>query len=192
MYLFGNLINIIYKILVITPWKICSNNINRGDIIITEVQHYTWDTDEEWFEFYNTTGSTIDLFGLEIMNEEYNPYFITEHLYIESEEYLIAGRRDNANHNGGLELDIDYGSFTLGQNSDFLSIFYDDSVNQQEIARIEYTNSDNWGTNRGRSKIVTDVNLIPNNDTNYWCESSTLYYGFWIFNTLYLDTIYIL
>ena len=52
-----------------------------GDLIITEVQNFTWDTDEDWFEFYNTTGEVIDLFGLELMNDQNNPHFISDHLY---------------------------------------------------------------------------------------------------------------
>ena len=146
-----------------------------GDLIITEIQNFTRDNDEEWIEFYNTTGQNIDLFGLQIINDQNNAYLIATHLLMAPAEYLIAGRTDNPNQNGGLELDIEYGSFALGDQDDLISIFYDDGFTQLEIASLQYTGSDNWRSNRGYSKIVSDVSLIPNNNTSYWCYSSSLY-----------------
>ncbi len=158
-----------------------------GDLIITEVQNHAWNTDEEWYEFYNNTTEMIDLQYL-LFETNSGVYIILDHIMMSPGEYFVAGRSNNTNQNGGVTVDIKTNQ-NLGRNDDWISIASDDGNTYSIIAEIEYEASDNWDTFRGSSKIVYDTGIASNNNTDYWCSSTSQYYsyggGWWNNNNLY-------
>ena len=151
------------------------NDLIPGDLIITEVQNHAWNTDEEWYEFYNNTTETIDLQYL-FLETNNDLYIILDHIMMSPGEYLVAGHNNNTNQNGGVTVDIQTNQ-NLGRSDDWISIASDDGNTYSIIAEIEYEASDNWDTFRGTSKIVYDTSITPNNNTDYWCWSTMHYSG---------------
>jgi len=100
-----------------------------GDLILSEIMQNpaaVSDANGEWFEVYNTTGSDIEMFGLEIIDDS-NPaegFTISTSLIIPAGEYLVFATNGNTATNGGLTPDYvyDYANLTLGNGLDGLTI----------------------------------------------------------------------
>ena len=148
-------------------------SIDPGDIIINEIMKDPSAVDDskgEWFEIYNTTGSSIDLNGCVISDIGTNTHTIATSTIILSNNYAILGIEDDILLNGGVSIDYEYSNFTLA-NADDEIILTCDSV---EIDKVEYDDGPNFPDPTGKSMILADFNL-DNNIGHNWCESSSTY-----------------
>lgn len=127
------------------------------------------DTNGEWFEIFNTSSSTIDLIGCEFKDLGTNSFTINESLLINSEGYLIFGRKTDITINGGVEVDY-AATFTLANTTDQIILMCDG----QEIDSIEYSKVLGFPLPDGASMMLSDLTLDNAIGTN-WCISSTPY-----------------
>lgn len=117
-----------------------------GDLIISEVManpNSVTDSNGEWFEIYNSSFETIDLNGLTLSDNGSNQHQVTSTspLYLSSNSYFIFGRNTDTNSNGGLVVDYQYSSFTLGNSEDEIILTYDGIV----ITSLLYDDSSLFG-----------------------------------------------
>ncbi|WP_404307061.1 beta strand repeat-containing protein [Neorhodopirellula lusitana] len=115
-----------------------------GDVIVNEIMKNpaaVGDSDGEYFEVYNTTGSTIDLNGWTISDNDGESHVISNGvpLSIPAGGYLVLGSNADSGANGGITVDYEYSGFTLANGDD--EVILQDAVGT-EIDRVEYTDAD--------------------------------------------------
>ena len=154
---------------------------NVGDLIISEImQNPDAVADEfgEWFEIYNTTGSDIDMFGFEIIDDSYptEGFAITYSLIIPAEGYLVFAANGNTAINGGLTPDYEYGyeNLTLGNGLDGLTIQCSGTTMDTVIWDGGTAFPDPSGASMSLS--VDHLNAIDNDDGANW-EEAVFPYG---------------
>lgn len=83
-----------------------------GDVIFTEFMadpDAVSDTNGEWFELYNTTGSELALFSLIVTDNDNDEFLILDaSATIPANGYVVFARNDNSQLNGGVTGAIDY------------------------------------------------------------------------------------
>lgn len=153
-----------------------------GDIIITEIMKdpdAVSDTDGEYFEIYNTTGSAIDIEGWEIQDNFSDFHTINNGgpLLVPANGYLILGINNNSGTNGGVTVDYQYSNYTLDNSDDEIALYCDPLGSYIEVDRVEYDDGTNFPDPTGAS-----LNLDPgsfdhvSNDVGAnWCESTSTY-----------------
>lgn len=115
-------------------------SIDPASLHITEIMSNpaaVSDTVGEWFEIYNSGSASIDLNGVEIVDQGSNSHTIAG-LSIAAGEYLVLGRSTDSGSNGGIPVDYQYSNFTLSNSSDAIilqleglvldSLIYDDGA----------------------------------------------------------------
>lgn len=148
-----------------------------GDVIITEIMQNPTavsDNDGEFFEIYNTTGSTIDLDGWVIKDKDSESHTIDNGgpLNINSGEYLVLGRNLDTATNGGVNVAYQYSSFFLGNSSDEV-ILEDNGVTIDSVA---YDNGSTFPDPSGASMELTDI-LLDNNVGTNWLTATSAWIG---------------
>jgi len=157
---------------------------NPGDLIITEIMNNpdaVSDTTGEWFELYNTTGSSIDIDGWTIKDDGSNLHVIDGATggttTVPANGYLVLGRSSNPADNGNAPVDYSYGSdgLTLGNGTDEVVVVLPDGVT--EIARINYDNGATFPDLTGESMQLDPAFLNPTDydDGSNWCPALTAY-----------------
>lgn len=147
-----------------------------GEIIITEFianPEEALDSKGEWFEIYNATSSTIDLYGWRYrQNDGADLTEITTHLMISSGEYMVFGKNADTSENGGVVLDYTMASnFNLNNNIDTIIIEKPDGVGGYiTVDSINYDSS-GFDIDSGISNILLDVTSDNSNPTN-WGQST--------------------
>ncbi len=155
------------------PTCIPSTCVNAGDIIITEIMNNATgsDTDKEFFEVYNTTGSAIDMIGWTISDADSDSHTITATLSVPANGYAVLGMSSDTGANGGVTVDYVYSGITLANGADEIiltcsptiidEVYYDGGPNfpdpdgaSMELAENQYDstandNGVNWGTSTG-------------------------------------------
>ena len=100
-----------------------------GDLIINEVMQNPSavnDSEGEWFEIYNTTGSGIDIDGWIIRDDDNDSTMINNGgpLVVPAGGYLVLGPNDTLAVNGGYTRDYAYGGgWYLSNSADEISHF---------------------------------------------------------------------
>ncbi|EMI42520.1 lamin tail domain-containing protein [Rhodopirellula sp. SWK7] len=115
-----------------------------GDVIVNEIMKDSdavGDSDGEYFEVYNTTGSAIDLNGWTISDNDTDSHVISNGgpLSIPAGGYLVLGTNADVGTNGGITVDYEYSGFFLGNGDD--EVVLEDALGT-EIDRVEYTDAD--------------------------------------------------
>lgn len=101
------------------PFVISTVAIGTDDIVISEVMYDNVDTDVEWIEIYNTTGSSIDISGLLVSDAtDYPPTSegvlqVPYGTSIAAGQYLVLGMEDLADITGEVICGSLYGLFAL-------------------------------------------------------------------------------
>ncbi len=142
----------------------------QADIIITEILCDPMEVSDnygEWFELYNSGASAVDMTGWTISDDGGQSYTFAA-ISIEAGEFLVAGISGNMSLNGHVEVDIDYGGFTLDNEYDEI-ILLDES--QVEIDRVEYDNTQGWNVSVGTSMILLDFGTDNNVGSNWGLSS---------------------
>ncbi len=148
-----------------------------GDVVINEIMQNpsaVGDTDGEWFELYNPTGSDIDIEGWTIADLGTDSHVIANGcpLVLPAVGYLVLGPNADTSVNGGAPVDYAYGSGWYLGNSDDEVILYDDSL--VEIDRVEYDGGTTFPDPTGASMALKDP-ALDNNAGENWCIAVTAY-----------------
>ncbi|MBU4360730.1 lamin tail domain-containing protein, partial [Patescibacteria group bacterium] len=160
-------------------------DIQHGDIIINEIMQNPSVVDDdygEWIELYNTTQNSVDLIGCIITDNDSNSHIINNSLVVSIGDYVILGRSNDININGGVIVDYKYSNFSLGNSDDEIILTCNNGVEDIEIDRVEYTGSSPWPDPTGASMGFNPnlLNSDPKNENDIgsnWCESSTMWSG---------------
>ena len=76
------------------------------------------DTNGEYFEVYNTTGSDIDMNGWVISDAGSESHAIASSVVVPANGYAVLGRNADNMANGGLTLNYEYANIFLGNSDD--------------------------------------------------------------------------
>ena len=110
--------------------------VAEGDVIITEIMYnpdIVSDSKGEWFEIYNKQSFDISLKGWSISDYGSDYFVIDEDLVILSNEHVVLCKNSDISINGGVECDLEYNSFTLGNSDDEIVLMIEDDI----IEKIE-------------------------------------------------------
>lgn len=148
-----------------------------GDVIVTEIMqnpNAVNDGDGEFFEVYNTTGSTIDLDGWVIKDKDSDSHTINNGgaLNIGAGEYLVFGINSDSNTNGGVNVAYQYSGFNLGNSSDEVMLV-DNGVTIDSVA---YDNGASFPDPTGASMELIDL-TADNNVGSNWVTASEVWSG---------------
>tara|TARA_R110001592_G_C13180897_1_gene750883 strand:+ start:3430 stop:5322 length:1893 start_codon:yes stop_codon:yes gene_type:complete len=137
-----------------------------GSIIVTEIMqnpNAVGDGDGEYFEVYNTTGTSIDMQGwlIKSVTTSSKDHVIANSLVVPANGYAVLGINSDFATNGGVTIDYQYGSnFFLGNGSDSIGLdcgsaiidavswdngatFPDPTGKSMELATNKYSETDN-------------------------------------------------
>jgi hypothetical protein len=76
-----------------------SQNLNPGDVVITELMPNVKDSDVDWIEFFNATEKTIDLKGCVVSDENNEQIIITQSLVMQANTYAVIGSGESSDAN---------------------------------------------------------------------------------------------
>ena len=146
------------------------------NIIVTEIMQNpsaVSDTYGEWFEIYNADSESYDLRNWTIRDNGSDIHTITGKfpVTIESGQYFVLGRNGDDSLNGGVEVDYDYSSITLGNSDDEIIILNGEGL---EVCRVEYDGGPEFPDPTGASMALLDLESDINDGAN-WMESTTPY-----------------
>ena len=149
---------------------------NDAGIVITEIMPNpvsVSDSYGEWFEFYNTSDSTIDIADWVIKDAGNDEHIInsdTMSVIVMPGDYFILARNGNGALNGGLDADYIYSGFTLSNSEDEI-IFMD--ADGAIVDEVHYTNE--WGFDAGVTMEIHDLESNNNLPENWY--AATVQYG---------------
>jgi predicted extracellular nuclease len=147
-----------------------------GEVVINEIMQNpsaVADSDGEWFELYNSTGSSIDINGWTIRDEDFDSHVIDNGgpLNIPAGGFLVLARNANTSTNGGVIADYEYIDIALANSSDELVLIDTDT---NEIDRVEWDDGATFPDPNGASMALKDP-ALDNNDGTNWCIAVTPY-----------------
>ncbi len=150
--------------------------IQPGDVVFTEVMQnpgVVADADGEWFELRNTTGAALDLVGCGITDLGSDSMTVVASVPIPAGGYAVFADTADPGTNGGVTVDYEWGSFTLGNSDDELILRC--PAGGTEIDRVEWDGGPGWPDPEGASMTLDEAFLAQNNDGAHWCEASSSY-----------------
>lgn len=151
-----------------------------GEIIVSEIMNNpdsVGDSDGEWFELYNTTGSAIDLEGWTIEDEDSDSHTIDAGgagVIIPAGGYAVLSVNDDLATNGNVPVDYVFPqAFPVGiflSNSSDELVVRDPSGDISDIVRWDGS----WPLGSGVSAAlnVTNLNGTDNDDVANWSAGS--------------------
>ena len=148
-----------------------------GAVIVTEVMQNpaaVSDNDGEWFELHNTTGSTLDLDGCQLSDDDGLDHTIAGPLAVGGGGYLVMGTEADTGLNGGLPVDYEYGGgLNLTNGADELIL----SCGGVQIDRIAWDDGATFPDPTGASMSLAPAYLTESGNDNgaHWCEASSSY-----------------
>ncbi len=159
--------------------------VGFGQIVITEFipNPVGTDSQREWFEIYNAGDDPVDLLNWTIKDDGVNSHTIVAAngtTIIADGTYMVLGINADTSTNGGVTVDYDYGSFTLGNGEDEI-VLLDNSTPKVEKARVDYGRS-GWPSIangvaialKARTVDMT-VEYLDMNMAASWCSATTAY-----------------
>jgi len=150
--------------------------VPAGAVIVTEIMKNpdaVSDQAGEWFEVYNTSGSDLNLVGLEVTDLGTNSFTVDGDLWIAPGEHLVLGRHEDPAINGGVTLDYLYTNFQLGNTGDDEVILTHGGV---ELDRVVYDDVD-WPDSAGVAISLDPgaYHVTANDDPENWCDAAAAY-----------------
>ncbi len=148
-----------------------------GGVIVTEVMQNpaaVSDNDGEWFELHNTTGSSLDLEGCQLSDDDGLDHTIAGPLVVWGGGYVVLGTEADTWLNGGVSLDYEYGGGLNLTNGDDELIL---SCGGLQIDRIAWDDGATFPDPTGASMSLAPAYLThtANDDGSHWCEASSSY-----------------
>ncbi len=135
--------------------------VNPGDLVITEIMNNpsaVSDGDGEWFEVYNTTGSSIDMDGMTISDDGIDSHVIGNSLVVPPGGYVVLGTNEDGGTNGGVSVDYEYSSFFLANSADEIII---KTATATVIDQVFYDGCPNFPDPNGASMSLNPTFLMP-------------------------------
>ncbi|MEM1228086.1 MAG: lamin tail domain-containing protein [Planctomycetota bacterium] len=159
-----------------------SSGLSPGDLIINEIMHNPVavnDSDGEYFEIWNTTGSAIDIEGFIISDLGSDSHTINSGgpLLVAAGDFFVLGRNDATQTNGGVVVDYVYSSFFLSS-ADEVVISDDFGL---VLDTVDYDSGDGTPATPFPTATGVSLELIPgtpspetaNDDPANWQVSTT-------------------
>ena len=154
------------------------HDLNYGDLVITEVMYnpaVVSDRNGEWFEVYNNTSYYIDIYGLQIYdnNSGSNVSGINDHIYIAPNSYFIFSRNSDYTRNGGVPTGFKYNtSFYLSNTSDNIIVAGTNGI----IDEVSWSRT-NYPNIPGVSMSLHPNSFDPdeNDYSGYWQSAQSQY-----------------
>lgn len=153
-----------------------------GELVIVEVMQNplsVLDGDGEWFEIINVADRTVDLAGLTFADTGSFSTLPTSFTIpagtvvpLPPGNRFVLGTNGDFETNGGVVVDYEYSSFTLGNADDEIII----SKGEVIIDQIAWDNGLTWPDPDGASMSLSgslDPAVADNNDAANWCASVT-------------------
>lgn len=156
-----------------SPTCIPANCSAVGDIIITEIFKDATgpDDNKEWFEVLNTTGSSIDMEGWTIRDNDSDSHTIAVSFIIPANSYAVLGESNDTALNDGVTVDYVYSDFTLGNGSDEVVLECTGII----IDEVVYDGGTIFLDPQGASLelSINHLNATDNDNGAAWCEGIT-------------------
>ncbi|NDV62891.1 hypothetical protein G0Q06_10550 [Puniceicoccales bacterium CK1056] len=152
-------------------------DLSPGDLVITEIMQnpaVVSDSQGEWFEVYNATGSVVDLSGLGIFDNFASGFTVSGSLIVAAGDYVVFGINGDPVINGGAPVDYAYGAiFPLSNAGDTIILSY----NLVEIDRVDYDGGFAFPDPSGASISLdpTKLDALQNNSGSSWCTATSQY-----------------
>lgn len=153
-------------------------------IVISEIMQNpsaVSDSNGEWFEVTNTSGTGIDINGWTIQDNDNDLHVIDNGgpLIVPAGGYLVLGNNANSATNGGFTVDYEFSSFFIANGADEIVLIDADG---NEVDRVEYDGGPGFPDPNGASMYLADLNA-DNNVASNWAEASEISYGAGDFGT---------
>lgn len=156
------------------------SGVNPGDLVITEIMkdtNFAFDSEGEWIEVLNTTGSAIDIEGFVLSDDDGDSHTIDAAglgVIVPAGGYVTLGVNGNCNNNGGVDHAYVYGatnSFFLSNGSDEVVI---SDFNLIEIDRVDYDNGATFPDVSGVALSLDPAMLdaVANDDGANWSQAT--------------------
>jgi hypothetical protein len=150
-----------------------SNLLTSGDLVITEIMNNPEVVDDaygEWFEIYNATANDINLLGLEI-HDLVLSHTINQSVTVAAYDYVVLGRNSDVSTNGGVNIDYQFSSVQINNDTEDLSIQNSNGT----MDSVYWVNGGLMPNSPGVSLTLSSDYLsnVDNDETSYWCESIT-------------------
>lgn len=143
-----------------------------GSVIVTEIFNNATgsDTDKEWLEIYNTTGSTIDMTGWTLRDDGSDSHIISG-LMIPGNSYMVLGQSSDMALNGGVSVDYVYSGMFLGNGTDEVVLECTGTI----IDSVIYDNGATFPDVEGVSMELSTghLNATDNDSGAAWCPAVT-------------------
>ena len=147
---------------------------SAGDLIITEIMQNpaaVSDSDGEYFEVYNTTGSAINMNGYTVKDDDSDQFVIDADLIVPAMGFVILGNNNDSGTNGGVNVDYEFSGMFIGNGADEIIIECDEGV----IDAVRYDGGSAFPDPNGASMNLDpgSFDATANDSGSNWCESST-------------------
>jgi predicted extracellular nuclease len=129
------------------------------------------DSNGEWFELYNPTGSGIDIDGWTIRDDDFDTHVISNGgpLVVPAGGFLVIGKNSNLINNGGVAIDYVFSSHFLSNGSDELVLI---DLTSTEVDRVAWDDGATFPDPNGASMSLIDPTL-DNSVGGNWCTATT-------------------
>ena len=144
-------------------------------IIITEIMQNpdaVTDANGEYFELYNAEDYAVDIEGWILKDNGSDLHTISNAgpLMIAAKGFLVLGKNEDINTNGGFVCDYQYGSYTLGNGDDEIILMQPDETVVDSVA---FDGGPSWPDPTGASMELRDVRFDNNNPVNWYTSITT-------------------
>jgi len=153
-----------------------TNATSDGNIIITEFMYNpdaVSDTAGEWVEIYNAGSDAVNLNSWTLKDSGSDDFTIVEDWVLGSATHAVLCKNTNITLNGGINCDIGYSGFTLGNTADSIIIVKSDGDVSDAV--VYDVSAEPWKT---YNKAGYSVQLSPdyydaleNDDGDSWCNA---------------------
>ena len=143
---------------------------SADNLIINEIMNNPLEVSDsygEWFEIFNAGTDEIDLYNFILRDTDNDYHFISEHVFILPDEYIVLGNSNNLTENGGVNIDYAYNNF-------YLNNFIDEVILQHPNGNIiDQVNYDinTFDIIEGRSMMLSEF-VLDNNLGENWIVSN--------------------
>jgi len=147
-----------------------------GDLVISEVMqnpNAVSDSNGEWFEVYNASGSEVELLDLYVYDDGTNAFTVSTSATLEAGGFFVFANDASTATNGGKDVDYEYSTadMALGNGEDEIYL----SNGSVVIDGVGWDNGATFPDPTGAS-MTLDPDLLDanaNDDGSAWCQATT-------------------